>query len=705
MLCLGITPDDHAWLQAHRDDVEVVAAYLHEHEIACALAHPFFAVAAPLTARHRRRLAELFGIWEVRNGARDAELNRPAAIYIETHGGTGIGGTDDHAGIDIGRTCSETAVRGDAGGVPRPRARRPRAGARRPGQRGALGAQRDGARRARARPRRRGAPPDPARRAAHGRAGDAPTPTRAAARAAAPTSGPTTPARCCAPGSRRSSSTCPTGDLIAHLQADGFSHADLYRARAGAATSASSRAAVGRAAVGRGRAGEAALADAGARRAVRRPACRRSPTRRPPPSSAARSAGSPRAAPSPCASPCVADGVGSDARRHAHARRDPRARRARLRGRGHRHRPARRPPAARRRRGRDPVLPRPARRRPRLPAIVDALAEGRYELLHVCAPGPAGVAARADRPAARAAGRRLLPHGAGRLRAAALGRPARRARRCSSRSAPSTAAAASSSRRPPRPTPRWPSSGIAPERIGALGPRRRHRALLARAARARPLPGRPRDRALRRAGSTREKGVDLLADAFLAARARDPRLHLVLAGGGPEEARLRARLGRAATFLGWLDGDDARRRLRVGGPVPLLLADRHLRPGRARGAGVRACPSSRSAAGGPAELIADGRSGLLCPPRPRRSPAPSRGSRARGRCASGSRAAASPRSRERTWEAALGRLAAGWRRARAGGDARAAAIDRTPRTCRARAAARSRSRSTTSSPRRSSAAR
>ena len=40
-------------------DVETVAAYLHEHEITCALAHPFYAVEAPLTARHRRRLAEV----------------------------------------------------------------------------------------------------------------------------------------------------------------------------------------------------------------------------------------------------------------------------------------------------------------------------------------------------------------------------------------------------------------------------------------------------------------------------------------------------------------------------------------------------------------------------------------------------------------------------------------------------------------------
>src|SRR5204863_529330 len=42
---------------------------------------------------------------------------------------------------------------------------------------------------------------------------------------------------------------------------------------------------------------------------------------------------------------------------------------------------------------------------------------------------------------------------------------------------------------------------------------------------------------------TREKGVGLLADAFLSARARDGRLHLVLAGGGPEPELVRARLG------------------------------------------------------------------------------------------------------------------------------------------------------------------
>ena len=58
--------------------------------------------------RHRRRLAQLFEIWEVRNGSRARELNQPAAIYVETHGGIGVGGSDDHAGVDIGRTWSQT---------------------------------------------------------------------------------------------------------------------------------------------------------------------------------------------------------------------------------------------------------------------------------------------------------------------------------------------------------------------------------------------------------------------------------------------------------------------------------------------------------------------------------------------------------------------------------------------------------------------
>ena len=121
------------------------AEYLHDHEITAALAHPFYAVEAPLTARHRRRLAQLFPIWETRNGSRAKELNLPAFVYIETHGGTAIGGSDDHAGIDIGRTFTETPARGHAVGVPRPRPGGRGDGSRRAGQRREVDPRRDGA--------------------------------------------------------------------------------------------------------------------------------------------------------------------------------------------------------------------------------------------------------------------------------------------------------------------------------------------------------------------------------------------------------------------------------------------------------------------------------------------------------------------------------------------------------------------------------
>ena len=108
ILCFGITADDHAALQERAGDVEACVGYLEERGIVAALAHPFFSVAAPLGAHHRRRLADLFGIWEVRNGSRARELNQPAAVYAETNGTVGIGGSDDHAGVDIGRTWTET---------------------------------------------------------------------------------------------------------------------------------------------------------------------------------------------------------------------------------------------------------------------------------------------------------------------------------------------------------------------------------------------------------------------------------------------------------------------------------------------------------------------------------------------------------------------------------------------------------------------
>ncbi len=145
VLCYGITPDDHEWLQAHNDDVEACAEYLHAHEITAALAHPFYAVEAPLTARHRRRLAQLFPIWETRNGSRAKELNLPAFVYIETHGGTADRGLRRPRRNRHRAHVHGDAASGDARRVPGPHPRRPRRRARRPGQRGQVDPRRDGA--------------------------------------------------------------------------------------------------------------------------------------------------------------------------------------------------------------------------------------------------------------------------------------------------------------------------------------------------------------------------------------------------------------------------------------------------------------------------------------------------------------------------------------------------------------------------------
>ena len=202
VLCYGITPEDHEWLQAHNDSVEDCAEYLNDREITAALAHPFFAVEAPLTPRHRRRLAQLFPIWETRNGSRAKELNLPAFVYIETHGGTGIGGTDDHAGIDIGRTFTETPQAAQPGGVPGAHPRRRCRLPRRPGRRREVDARGDGARDPRAR-RRRGRRPSRPRRGAEDRRAGHERGQRPLGRGAATTSARRTRSRCCAPGSAR----------------------------------------------------------------------------------------------------------------------------------------------------------------------------------------------------------------------------------------------------------------------------------------------------------------------------------------------------------------------------------------------------------------------------------------------------------------------------------------------------------------------
>jgi glycosyltransferase involved in cell wall biosynthesis/predicted metal-dependent phosphoesterase TrpH len=655
VLCLGITPDDHARLQERAGDVEAVAAYLHEREIACALAHPFYAVAEPLLPRHRRRLAELFPVWEVRNGARARELNMPAAIYIDTHGGTGVGGSDDHAGVDAGRTWTESPdAETPAEFLAHLRAGRVQAR----GDQGSAAKWAHAAMALAVRALGRGdgaAAPDPVavlrmveRVMSEGdaRAGAigldlGPEDARALLRAWLDS---------IALG-------LTDAELLAWMQADGFSHADLMR-RARRWHERRLRAAVERA-VASPPTG-AALLDLFA-------ACVPAVPYAPAAAFLGREKQRLVARESePVRVALVADAVGGmhgvthtleeirergvpgfevevigtdmnvDRRLGAVAEVD------------------------------IPFYPGLKIGVPSVLAVVEALAEGRYGLVHLCSPGPAGVAAALtarimELPVAGSYHTELAAYAALRSGDDALGLGMQAALgafygACDVVLSPSAASDG-----------RLAELGIAPERIG-----RWDRGVdLGRFDPGKREPGRfggppGRVHVLYAGRQTLEKGVDLLADAFLTARARDPRLHLVLAGGGPEEAALRARLGESATFLGWLDGDELARV--YASCDALLFCSQTDTFGQvileAQASGL---PVVAVRAGGPAELIESGRSGLLCPPDADALAAAvvglagSRG--ARERLIRGGLAAV----RDRSWDAALGRLAIGWERALAAG--------------------------------------
>ena len=652
VLCYGITPDDHEWLQAHSDDVDACAEYLHASEIACALAHPFYAVAAPLTAHHRGRLARLFPVWEVRNGSRAPELNMPAAIYIDTHGGTGVGGTDDHAGVDIGRTFTET---------PRATSWRAYLDHIRAGRADARGEQGSAAKWAHAAMalavRVHGCPggaaaPDPRvvlrmvqRVMAEGDA-------RAGAIGA-----DLGPADACAllrTWLRAIDVPLDDAELLAMLQDETFSHAALYR-RARRAHERGLARAVDTAVVAVAGGGDPAGAALGLFAACI-PVVPYAPATaflgREKRKLAHREGEPPRVA-------LVADAVGGmHGVTHTLAQ---------IRDRG--------VPGfeveivgtdaiADRRLGAVAEIDIPFYAGlkvgvPSVPAIVEALSDGRYDLVHLCSPGPAGAAAAivarmTELPVVGSYHTELAAYAALRTEDPRLALGAQMAiaafyGQCRTVLSPSAASDAVLA-----------GMGIAPERIGRwdrgvdvdrFDPARRDEAVL------------PGELNVLYAGRlTTEKGVDLLADAFLGARARDPRLHLCLAGGGPEEAALRERLGGHATVLGWLEGDDLARA--YASADIFLFASRTDTFGQvlleAQASGL---PVVAVAEGGPCELVEDGLTGLLRPPEADAladavlflAGAPA----ARRRIARAARAAVA----ERSWERALGRLADGYRRA------------------------------------------
>jgi glycosyltransferase involved in cell wall biosynthesis/predicted metal-dependent phosphoesterase TrpH len=663
VLCYGITPEDHEWLQSHNDSVEECAEYLNERQITAALAHPFYAVEAPLTARHRRRLAQLFPIWETRNGSRAKELNLPAFVYIETHGGTAIGGTDDHAGVDIGRTFTETplaqspaeflanvragraAARGDQGGAAKWTHAAMALAIR------ALG---DGESDGR---------PDPG----------------AVLKIAQ---------RLMSEGNVRAGST--KGDLgprdalallrgwlaamrldvderklLAQLQDGDIGHLDLYRRARRIHEQELARVVHDTMAVVE----EGRLPDFGRTASELFDACIPAI----PYAAAAAFLGRekvkltrhdgdrPRVA-------LVADGIGA-VHGVTHTIQQ-------IRERGV---PGFDVEVIGTDAGVDRRLSAVAEVDvpfyaglklgvPSVTAITEALSEGRYDLVHVTSPGPAGLASAMiakvlELPLVGSYHTELaayagLRSGMGHVEMLANYALGQFYSQCDVVLSPSPASDA-----------RLTEIGVEPALVGRwdrgvdlerFDPALRDESL---------LPGEVNVLYVGRL--TSEKGVDLLADAFEAARAQDPRLHLVLAGGGPEEEALRARLGDQATFLGWTYGADLAR-VYASADV-FLFASRTDTFGQvvleAQASGL---PVVAVGEGGPATLIEDGETGLLAGADPQPLATAVLQIVSAPLLADRLRRAALVSVRARTWAASMQRLADGYRRALAGAEHAAA---------------------------------
>jgi glycosyltransferase involved in cell wall biosynthesis len=305
---------------------------------------------------------------------------------------------------------------------------------------------------------------------------------------------------------------------------------------------------------------------------------------------------------------------------------------------------------------------------PSVPAITDALAEGRYDLVHLVSPGPAGAGAWLlsrvlELPVLGSYHTELAAYAGLRSGQAMLEQLATQALGrfyglCDVVLSPS-----------PATDERLVALGIERSRIGrwdrGVDLRRFDPALRTPGL----LPG--EINVLYAGRLTAEKGASLLADAFLAARRRDPRLHLVLAGGGPEEPLLRERLGGAATFLGWQHGSDLAC-VYASADVFLFASQTDTFGQVVLEAQASGLPVVAVNEGGPASLIVDGETGLLCPADPHALATAVISVATQPLLASRLRRPALAAVGGRTWEAALQRLAAGYHRVLAEHDAREA---------------------------------
>jgi glycosyltransferase involved in cell wall biosynthesis len=245
---------------------------------------------------------------------------------------------------------------------------------------------------------------------------------------------------------------------------------------------------------------------------------------------------------------------------------------------------------------------------PGLPGLAETLAEGRYDAVHVTAPGPAGIAATLLN---RIAGTPLVASYHTELVAYAGLRSGDGGTAELAKGAMSAFYGAPSLVLSPSPAADRSLLALGVDG-GKLGRWERgvdvSRFDPGKAARAAD----PGEIKILYAGRlTREKGMDLLAESFLRAREVDPRLHLLLAGGGLEEDELRGRLGEHATFLGWLKGEDLARAY-ASADVFLFCSTTDTYGQVVLEAGASGLPVVAVAEGGPASLVENRHTGMLC---------------------------------------------------------------------------------------------
>lgn len=126
VLCYGISPEQFAVIQRARDNIYNLRDYLRHEKIACSVAHATFSVNNRLTLEHLEKLIILFDVFEGINGNRGQEGNRvwqqvlahltpediarlSAKHHLDPWGEEPwikgqTGGSDDHAGLFMGYT-------------------------------------------------------------------------------------------------------------------------------------------------------------------------------------------------------------------------------------------------------------------------------------------------------------------------------------------------------------------------------------------------------------------------------------------------------------------------------------------------------------------------------------------------------------------------------------------------------------------------